>query len=299
MQGKELSPTATSEAMRLMAAGIAAARRGRREQARGPLRRASELEPKSESVWLWLATVEEPMNALRCLERVLSINPGNDRALASLAEARLKAGIAAARAGNRDEARTLLLAVIARDPDNLTARLWLASLARTPTESLTHARHVLTLDPSHEQALEIERVCLGRLDPDEVDYGGVASSPRILVVDDSPTVREFVRLTLERYGCEVMTATDGAVALQLMAECGTPHLAFFDTTLPPPDGFELAERLHQWPGSAEVPVVLLTRAGASIDPDRWARAAAVEQIRKPFAPEQILEAVQRYAPGWA
>jgi len=284
--------TATGEAMRLLSSGNAAAKSGRREAARSALGRAAELEPSSEWTWLWLAGVEEPREAVRCLERVLAINSGNDRALAGLRDARLKAGAAAAQTGERDAARAFFLAVTARDPDCVAARLWLAGLARTPQEALAHSRHVLMLDPNNTQAREVERVCRDRLGP-TADPGWA----RVLVVDDSEVVRHFVSLALLRYGCEVMTASDGLVALQLMAECGAPHLIFLDTTLPGPDGYEIAARLRERPDTAAVPVVLLTRRDAPFDDERGRLAGVAGHLLKPFAPEQILEAVQRHAPA--
>ena len=84
----------------------------------------------------------------------------------------------------------------------------------------------------------------------------IPQSYKILAVDDSDVALHMVRADLSQSGFQVMTATSGEAALQIMAEQGLPHLAIVDVNMPDGmDGFELCERLHQF---SDVPVIMLT-----------------------------------------
>ena len=99
------------ETMDLVKQGIALARGGDKPQARPLLRQAVEREPTNEAAWMWLASVaESPQDALTALERVLTLNPMNEKARTAAHAARLKVGVAAAkRIGSPTPARCLTL----------------------------------------------------------------------------------------------------------------------------------------------------------------------------------------------
>jgi chemosensory pili system protein ChpA (sensor histidine kinase/response regulator) len=94
------------------------------------------------------------------------------------------------------------------------------------------------------------------------------AEPRVLLVDDSISVRKFVGHMLERAGFRVFTATDGVEALQQLAE--TPVDAVVtDLEMPRLNGYELVEDLRRRPATRHIPVVVLTtRAGEK----HWALA---------------------------
>ena len=84
---------------------------------------------------------------------------------------------------------------------------------------------------------------------------------RILLVDDSISVRKFVGHMLERAGFRVVTANDGAEALQHLTE-NRVHLVITDLEMPRVNGYELIEDLRRRPSTRDLPVVVLTtRAG--------------------------------------
>lgn len=88
-----------------------------------------------------------------------------------------------------------------------------------------------------------------------------AGPPRVLVVDDSLSVRKFVALMLERAGLEVRTASDGYDALTLLAESPVDAVVT-DLEMPRVNGFELIGDLRRRPETRDIPVVVLTtRAG--------------------------------------
>jgi chemosensory pili system protein ChpA (sensor histidine kinase/response regulator) len=87
------------------------------------------------------------------------------------------------------------------------------------------------------------------------------SGRRILLVDDSISVRKFVGHMLQRAGFQVVTANDGAEALQQLSESAV-HLVITDLEMPRVNGYELIEDLRRRPATRDLPVVVLTtRAG--------------------------------------
>ena len=92
---------------------------------------------------------------------------------------------------------------------------------------------------------------------------------RILVVDDSETVLNFVRTILEHEKYEVATATNGHDGLA-QAHQSLPDLVVTDSIMPGLDGFGLLRALRSDPATEAVPVIMLT-SGAADDPDHIAR----------------------------
>jgi CheY-like chemotaxis protein len=92
---------------------------------------------------------------------------------------------------------------------------------------------------------------------------------RILVVDDSETVLNFLRAILESQRYEVDTAVDGTDALAKLHQ-SLPDLIVTDSIMPGVDGFGLLRALRSDPATEAVPVIMLT-SGAPDDPDHIAR----------------------------
>jgi CheY-like chemotaxis protein len=92
---------------------------------------------------------------------------------------------------------------------------------------------------------------------------------RILVVDDSETVLNFLRTILEGEAYEVATATNGADGLAQVHQA-LPDLVVTDSIMPGLDGFGLLRALRSDPATEAVPVIMLT-SGAPDDPDHIAR----------------------------
>ncbi len=92
---------------------------------------------------------------------------------------------------------------------------------------------------------------------------------RILVVDDSETVLNFVRMILESEEYEVETATNGNEALATVRQ-SLPDLVVTDSIMPGLDGFGLLRELRSDPATEALPVIMLT-SGTADDPDHVAR----------------------------
>jgi DNA-binding response OmpR family regulator len=113
--------------------------------------------------------------------------------------------------------------------------------------------------------------------------------PRILVVDDDPTVSDVVRVYLEQAGYEVTHAADGATALACAAR-QAPSLVVLDLMLPKIDGMEVCRRLRA--ADRELPVVMLTAMGDENDRILGLQLGADDYVTKPFSPRELVLRVQ-------
>jgi twitching motility two-component system response regulator PilG len=155
-----------ARSLELLREGIAAARAGDKGRTRRLLREATGLDPKNELAWLWLAGVaESPQEGVACLERVLALNPANERARAGIHGVRLQAGLAEAKAGNKPEARRHLREVTRHDSANELAWLCLAGVAESPQEALTALERVLKINPANDKARQGVRYYQSQLAP--------------------------------------------------------------------------------------------------------------------------------------
>jgi DNA-binding response OmpR family regulator len=116
-----------------------------------------------------------------------------------------------------------------------------------------------------------------------------ASQPRILVVDDEPTIGEIVARYLERAGYWALVATDGPQALAMSA-ASAPDLVVLDVLLPGLDGLEVMRLLHE---QEERPaVILLTAKGEESDRIAGLRLGADDYVVKPFSPAELVARVE-------
>ena len=88
----------------------------------------------------------------------------------------------------------------------------------------------------------------------------MVARPRVLLVDDSVSVRRFVGQMLEKAGFDVTTAGDGADALTRLAEAHY-DVVVTDLEMPRVNGYELVDDLRRRPTTRDVPVIILTTVG--------------------------------------
>src|SRR6266702_8116424 len=81
--------------------------------------------------------------------------------------------------------------------------------------------------------------------------------PTVLVVDDSPTVRKIVQITLQREGMRVITASDGLSALTSVAD-EMPDLILIDTNLPRMDGYQICQIIRKNMQFQSTPIIMLS-----------------------------------------
>jgi two-component system alkaline phosphatase synthesis response regulator PhoP len=119
---------------------------------------------------------------------------------------------------------------------------------------------------------------------------------RVLVVDDEPDVLLLCRLNLQQRGHEVMEAPDGAGALRAARE-QRPDVIVLDLMLPGMDGYEVLEALHGDPGTARIPVVVLTAKSLRADRERSRDLGAAAFLTKPFLPGELCDLVASLQAG--
>jgi two-component system, OmpR family, alkaline phosphatase synthesis response regulator PhoP len=114
--------------------------------------------------------------------------------------------------------------------------------------------------------------------------------PAVLIVDDEQHIRLLIEQTLEELeddGVELLTAADGAEALDVIAN-HRPALVFLDVTMPKKDGFEVARAIKDDPSMTGTTVILLTARGQAYDREAGLAAGADEYLTKPFDPDDLL-----------
>ena len=118
-----------------------------------------------------------------------------------------------------------------------------------------------------------------------------ATKPVVLVADDDRDILELVAFRLERAGYDVVTAGDGAEALELANERG-PALAVLDVMMPRLDGYEVTRKLRERKATERIPVILLTARVQEADVQRGYEAGADDYLKKPFSPQELRTRVQ-------
>lgn len=111
-------------------------------------------------------------------------------------------------------------------------------------------------------------------------------SHTILIVDDSPTTRKYVREELERLGHQVIEAIDGTAALQLLST-QLPALVISDVNMAPMDGLTFVERVRARFSRATLPVLMLTTEAGDDLKAQGRAAGASGWLTKPFDPARM------------
>ena len=116
---------------------------------------------------------------------------------------------------------------------------------------------------------------------------------KVLVVDDSNTIRRSAEIFLKQGGHEVLLAEDGFDALAKVNDY-QPHLIFCDILMPRLDGYQTCAIIKRNAKFAGVPVVMLSSKDGVFDKARGRMAGAQDYLTKPFSKEQLLHAVQQF-----
>lgn len=114
----------------------------------------------------------------------------------------------------------------------------------------------------------------------------------ILAVDDSASMRQMVRFTLEGAGYKVVQAADGVEALTI-AKSNVADLVLTDVNMPRMDGLSLVRELRALDNYKFVPMLVLTTESGNDTKLRGKEAGATGWIVKPFNPEQLLATIAR------
>jgi DNA-binding response OmpR family regulator len=115
---------------------------------------------------------------------------------------------------------------------------------------------------------------------------------KILIVDDERDIVKALTIRLQANGYEVVTAFDGAQGV-FMAHKEKPDLIILDIRMPAGDGFSVAERLKSSMQTFSIPIIFLTGSPEEDAEGRAMELGARFYIKKPYDPEELLDAVKR------
>ena len=116
---------------------------------------------------------------------------------------------------------------------------------------------------------------------------------KVLVVDDSPTIVEMVKLILENAGHEVIIASDGIEALN-MARSESPDLIILDVMLPKMQGYQVCRLLKFDENYRDIPIIMYTAKGQNESKDTGMKTGADEYLVKPVDPDVLVETVEKW-----
>src|SRR5437867_1223713 len=124
------------------------------------------------------------------------------------------------------------------------------------------------------------------------------SERTILVADDESHILHVVSLKLRNAGFRVITARDGAEALEL-AQHEHPDLLITDYHMPQLSGLELCQRLKQDQATSNIPAIMLTARGYHLEPSDTEQSGILRMLSKPFSPRHLLATVNEVLEGRA
>ena len=121
----------------------------------------------------------------------------------------------------------------------------------------------------------------------------VVVGAKVLVIDDSNTIRRSAEIFLRQGGHEVLLAEDGFDALAKVND-HAPELIFCDILMPRLDGYQTCAIIKRNPRFAHVPVIMLSSKDGLFDKARGRMVGSEDYLTKPFTKEQLLRAVETY-----
>jgi DNA-binding response OmpR family regulator len=119
---------------------------------------------------------------------------------------------------------------------------------------------------------------------------------KILVVDDDKVIQQLLIVNLELEGYEVVTASDGAAAIERVSS-EKPDLVILDIMMPKFDGWEVCRRIKANPKTAEVPVIFVSARAQELDVRRGYELGVGAYVTKPFDPVELLDIIKRVLKG--
>ena len=120
------------------------------------------------------------------------------------------------------------------------------------------------------------------------------SGLRVLVIDDSKTIRRTAENLLIKAGCEVMTAADGFEALAKLIDW-RPHVVFIDVMMPRLDGYQTCALIKNNNSLRDTPVIMLSSKDGLFDRARGRLVGAEQYLAKPFTRDELLDAIRRFS----
>ncbi len=127
----------------------------------------------------------------------------------------------------------------------------------------------------------------------QTDASTGQAGAKVLVIDDSNTIRRSAEIFLRQGGHEVVLAEDGFEALAKVND-HVPELIFCDILMPRLDGYQTCAIIKRNPRFASVPVIMLSSKDGLFDKARGRMVGSEDYLTKPFTKEQLLRAVDTF-----
>ncbi|GJM08421.1 MAG: response regulator [Lysobacteraceae bacterium] len=116
---------------------------------------------------------------------------------------------------------------------------------------------------------------------------------KVMVIDDSKTIRRTAETLLKREGCDVVTATDGFEALAKISD-HHPNIIFVDIMMPRLDGYQTCALIKNNQVYKQTPVIMLSSKDGLFDKARGRIVGSEQYLTKPFTREELLGAIRRH-----
>ena len=126
-------------------------------------------------------------------------------------------------------------------------------------------------------------------DSDKRDFTGL----KVMIIDDSKTIRRSAETLLKKAGCEVITANDGFEALARVAD-HRPDIIFVDIMMPRLDGYQTVALIKRNAKFKHTPLIMLSSKDGLFDRARGRVVGSEEYLTKPFTKEDLLGAIKRH-----
>jgi twitching motility two-component system response regulator PilG len=117
---------------------------------------------------------------------------------------------------------------------------------------------------------------------------------KVMVVDDSNTIRKTAETLLSKAGCKVITATDGFDSLAKIAD-HRPDVIFVDIMMPRLDGYQTCALVKNNKEFRDIPVIMLSSKDGLFDKAKGRIVGADDYLTKPFSKNELFEALEKYA----
>jgi twitching motility two-component system response regulator PilG len=121
------------------------------------------------------------------------------------------------------------------------------------------------------------------------------SGIKVMIIDDSNTIRRSAEIFLSQAGCQVILAEDGFDALAKITD-HLPEVIFVDIMMPRLDGYQTCSLIKKNPKFKSTPVIMLSSKDGVFDRARGRMVGSDEYLTKPFSKDSLLKAVSAHAP---
>ncbi len=122
----------------------------------------------------------------------------------------------------------------------------------------------------------------------------ISANIKVLIVDDSNTIRRSAEIFLHESGYEVITATDGFDAMGKIVD-NQPDIIFIDILMPRLDGYQACQIIKKNPRFQMTPVIMLSSKNGLFDKAKGQLAGSDEYLTKPFTREALLAVIKKHA----